>query len=84
MQKQKIWFLNYKNRKDSTMALVYNLVTQQDAASNIQIASSMKRDSTSMNAIAAVTMAFLPGTFIAVSFARISIYHELLLTRYRW
>ncbi|KAL4925927.1 uncharacterized protein BDV17DRAFT_166433 [Aspergillus undulatus] len=65
MQKQKIWFLNYKNRKDSTMALVYNLVTQQDAASNIQIASSMKRDSTSMNAIAAMTMAFLPGTFIA-------------------
>ncbi|KAL3473601.1 hypothetical protein BJX99DRAFT_261135 [Aspergillus californicus] len=65
MQKQKIWFLNYKNRKDSTMALVYNLVTQQDAASNIQIAASMKRDSTSMNAIAAMTMTFLPGTFIA-------------------
>ncbi|KAL4962610.1 uncharacterized protein BDV14DRAFT_99243 [Aspergillus stella-maris] len=65
MQKQKIWFLNYKNRKDSTMALVYNLVTQQDAASNIEIATSMKRDSTSMNAIAAMTMAFLPGTFIA-------------------
>lgn len=84
MQKQKIWFLNYKNRKDSTMALVYNLVTQQDAASNIQIASSMKRDSTSMNAIAAVTMAFLPGTFIAVSIPRISLYHEPLLTRYRW
>ncbi|KAL2834491.1 hypothetical protein BDW59DRAFT_156421 [Aspergillus cavernicola] len=65
MQKQKIWFLNYKNRKDSTMALVYNLVTQQDAASNIQIAASMKRDSTSMNAIAAMTMTFLPETFIA-------------------
>ncbi|GFF31040.1 hypothetical protein IFM58399_02756 [Aspergillus lentulus] len=65
MQKQKIWFLNYKNRKDSTMALVYNLVTQQDAASNIQLAASMKRDSTSMNAIAALTMVFLPGTFIA-------------------
>ncbi|KAL4916935.1 hypothetical protein BDW62DRAFT_211604 [Aspergillus aurantiobrunneus] len=65
MQKQKIWFLNYKNRKDSTMGLVYNLVTQQDAASNIQIAASMKRDSTSMNAIAAMTMVFLPGTFIA-------------------
>ncbi|KAK5052543.1 hypothetical protein LTR84_002408 [Exophiala bonariae] len=35
MRKQKIWFLNYKNRKDSTMSLVYNLVTQQDAANNI-------------------------------------------------
>ncbi|RHZ43094.1 uncharacterized protein CDV56_100823 [Aspergillus thermomutatus] len=61
MQKQKIWFLNYKNRKDSTMALVYSLVTQQ----NIQLAASMKQDSTSMNAIAALTMVFLPGTFIA-------------------
>lgn len=63
MEKQKIWFLNYKQRKDSTMSLVYNLVTQQDAANNIQIAHSMKQDSTSMNAIAALTMAFLPGTF---------------------
>lgn len=65
MQKQKIWFLNYKQRKDSTMSLVYNLVTQQDAANNIQIAHSMKQDSTSMNAIAALTMVFLPGTFTA-------------------
>ncbi|KAJ5174370.1 uncharacterized protein N7482_000247, partial [Penicillium canariense] len=63
MKKQKIWFLNYKQRKDSTMSLVYNLVTQQDAANNIQIAHSMKQDSTSMNAIAALTMVFLPGTF---------------------
>ncbi|KAJ5677282.1 uncharacterized protein N7477_002915 [Penicillium maclennaniae] len=63
MEKQKIWFLNYKQRKDSTMSLVYNLVTQQDAANNIQIAHSMKQDSTSMNAIATLTMVFLPGTF---------------------
>jgi len=49
------------------MSLVYNLVTQQDAANNIQIAADMKRDSTSMNAIAALTMVFLPGTFTAVS-----------------
>jgi hypothetical protein len=66
LEKQKIWFLNYKNRKDSTMSLVYNLVTQQDAASNIELAISTKRDSTSMNAIAALTMTFLPGTFTAV------------------
>ncbi|OCK75511.1 hypothetical protein K432DRAFT_308343 [Lepidopterella palustris CBS 459.81] len=65
MEKQKIWFLNYKNRKDSVMNLVYNLVTQQDAANNIILASSMKEDSTSMNAIAALTMVFLPGTFTA-------------------
>ncbi|KAI9804580.1 MAG: hypothetical protein M1833_006653 [Piccolia ochrophora] len=47
------------------MSLVYNLVTQQDAANNIQIAIGMKHDSTSMNSIAALTMAFLPGTFTA-------------------
>ncbi|KAJ6138375.1 hypothetical protein N7471_004861 [Penicillium samsonianum] len=63
MEKQRIWFVNYKQRKDSAMSLVYNLVTQQDAINNIQIAHSMKQDSTSMNAIAALTMIFLPGTF---------------------
>jgi hypothetical protein len=67
MKKQKIWFLNYKQRKDSTMTLVYNLVTQQDASNNIELAADMKRDSTSMNAIAGLTMAFLAGTFTAVS-----------------
>ncbi|KAI9751612.1 MAG: hypothetical protein M1815_001028 [Lichina confinis] len=66
MEKQKIWFLNCKNRKDSTMSLVYNLMTQQDAASNIQLASSMKQDSPIMNAIAALTMVFLPGTLTAI------------------
>ncbi|KAE8351968.1 hypothetical protein BDV28DRAFT_9705 [Aspergillus coremiiformis] len=66
MEKQQRWFENYKERKNSTMNLVYNLVTQQDAANNIGLAASMKRDSTSMNAIAALTMVFLPATFVAV------------------
>lgn len=65
MEKQKKLFLNFKNRKDGTMNLVYNLVTQQDAATNMQLAASMKKDSTSMNGIAALTMTFLPGTFTA-------------------
>lgn len=65
MEKQKTWFLNYKQRKDSISSLVYSLVTQQDAANNIQIARSMKEDSTSMTSIAVLTMAFLPGTFVA-------------------
>lgn len=43
MEKQKLWFLNYKNRKDSTMSLVYNLVTQQDAANNIQLSVRMEK-----------------------------------------
>lgn len=67
MEKQKMLFLNYKSRKDGTMSLVYNLVTQSDAANNIGLAQSMKRDSTSMGAIAALTMVFLPGTFTSVS-----------------
>lgn len=67
LEKQKLWFLNYKNRKDGMMSLVFNLVTQQDAANSIEIAADTKRDSTSMNAIAALTMVFLPGTFTAVS-----------------
>ena len=66
MQKQQMWFMNYKGRKDSTMSLVYNLVTQQDAANNMEISVAMKKDSASMNAIAALTMAFLPGTFTSV------------------
>ena len=76
MEKQKMWFSNYKSRKDSIMNLVYNLVLQQDAASNFELAADTKRDSTSMNAIAALTMAFLPGTFTAVS----SIYLRSLVT----
>ena len=67
MEKQKMLFLNYKSRKDGTMSLVYNLVTQGDAANNIELAQSMKHDSTSMNAIAGLTMLFLPGTFTSVS-----------------
>ncbi|TQV94442.1 hypothetical protein IF1G_06453 [Cordyceps javanica] len=67
MEKQKLLFLNYKSRKDGTMSLVYNLVTQSDAANNIQLSRSMKRDSASMSAIAALTMVFLPGTFTSTS-----------------
>ncbi|GAB0136915.1 hypothetical protein EsDP_00005200 [Epichloe bromicola] len=63
MEKQKMLFLNYKGRKDGTMSLVYNLVTQSDAANNIALGKSMKRDSTSMSTIATLTMLFLPGTF---------------------
>lgn len=66
-EKQRMWFLSYQNRKNNTMGLVYNLVTQQDAANNIGIAVEMRKDSSSMNAIAALTMVFLPGTFTAVS-----------------
>lgn len=41
------------------MSVVFNLVIQQDTANSIDT----KRNSTSMNAIAALTMVFLPGAF---------------------
>ena len=69
MEKQRRWFWNYKARKDGTMNLVYNLVTQQDALDNLNLATEMKKDSTSMKSIAAVTMVFLPGTFTASVFS---------------
>lgn len=65
MEKQKMWFFSYKDRNDTTMSLVYNLVTQQDAANNTGIATEMRKDSGSMNAIVGLTMLFLPGTFRA-------------------
>ena len=67
MRKQKMWLLNYRDRKDIAMSLVFNLVTQQDAANNIEIAKDMRKDSSSMNGIALLTMIFLPGTFTSVS-----------------
>lgn len=67
MDKQKMWMQNYRDRKDIAMSLVFNLVTQQDAANNIQISRAMKKDSSSMNGIALLTMVFLPGTFTSVS-----------------
>ncbi|KAF2715238.1 hypothetical protein K504DRAFT_457409 [Pleomassaria siparia CBS 279.74] len=69
MEKQRRWFKSYKARKDSTMNLVYNLVTQQDALNNLGLAAEMKKDSTSMISIAIVTMVFLPGTFTASVFS---------------
>lgn len=67
MDKQKMWLHNYRDRKDIAMSLVFNLVTQQDAANNFSITKAMKRDSSSMNGIALLTMVFLPGTFTSVS-----------------
>lgn len=63
-------------QKDSEMLLqtIFTLISQQDQELSIQIARDSRtlaeqttRDSTSMKAIAAVTMFFLTGTFVAVS-----------------
>lgn len=78
MEKQNMWFLNYKGRKDATMNLLFHITTQQDALNNIELASDMKKDSTSMNAIAGLTMVFLPGTFTAVCYLVLLLYCRTL------
>lgn len=75
MEKQHMWFANYKGRKENVMNLVFHFNTQTDALNNIELAADMKKDSTSMNAIAGLTMVFLPGTFTAVSIVLILIRH---------
>jgi hypothetical protein len=60
LESQLRWLHSYKARKDTSMTLVYNLVTQQDSSILIQ-------DSSSMKGIAMLTMVFLPGTFTSVS-----------------
>lgn len=66
MEKQHMWFLNYRGRKDVVMNMIFHFNTQEDALNSIELAADMKKDSTSMTSIALLTMMFLPGTFIAV------------------
>lgn len=48
---------------------VFNLVTQQDATTSTAIAEEAKADGAAMKTIAAMTMVFLPGTFLASVFS---------------
>ena len=57
-----------KSRKDTTMNLVYNIVSQKEAESSLAIARDSKKDSSSMKAIAALTMVFLPATAVTSFF----------------
>jgi hypothetical protein len=72
---QRRWLLSYKSRKDIAMNLVFNLVTQQDAASAQATALSAQADASSMKAIAALTMLFLPATFVATLFGMGALLH---------
>ncbi|KAI9735160.1 MAG: hypothetical protein M1834_001748 [Cirrosporium novae-zelandiae] len=69
IQSQKRWLLNYKARKDIAMNLVFNLVTQQYSVANTLTAKEAKADSSSMKAMAILTMVFPPGTSIASVFS---------------
>ncbi|KAI4109334.1 MAG: hypothetical protein LQ339_001834 [Xanthoria mediterranea] len=62
-----------RNRVRIQLSVVANLISQNDSRTNIAIANASRRigfetrrDSDAMKTIAALTMVFLPGTFVAV------------------
>ncbi|RYP22955.1 hypothetical protein DL765_001413 [Monosporascus sp. GIB2] len=66
------WILNYKERTNIRINLFFHIASQREFRTNTQIATSTakvaeqtQRDSASMITIAAVTMIFLPGTFVS-------------------
>ena len=69
---QKRWVSNYNTRTQIRINLYFNLASQGDNRTNIEIANTSKqiasatlRDSSSMITIATMTMLFLPGTFVS-------------------
>ncbi|KAL2040003.1 hypothetical protein N7G274_007406 [Stereocaulon virgatum] len=74
----KRWVENYNERTRLMMNLFFSIASQVDNRTNLQIAEltskiswEAKRDSSSMITIAAVTMVFLPGTFISAIFSMV-------------
>lgn len=67
--------LNLRQRTDNFITLLYNLITGHDSTVNLQIATQSARiardarkDSMSMKIIAAVTLIYLPATFVCSLF----------------
>ncbi|KXT09169.1 hypothetical protein AC579_7288 [Pseudocercospora musae] len=75
---QKRWLQSYKVRKDTAMNLVYNLVMQQNSTTSTTIALETRADGASMKVIAALTMLFLPGTFLS------SVFGMSMLNNAKW
>ncbi|KAL8666387.1 MAG: hypothetical protein Q9202_001410 [Teloschistes flavicans] len=72
----KRWVEHYNERARLMINLFFNIGTQVDSRTNLEIANltskiavDAHRDSSSMITIAAVTMIFLPGTFISAVFS---------------
>ncbi|KUJ06555.1 uncharacterized protein LY89DRAFT_632689 [Mollisia scopiformis] len=70
------WVGSFRDRINIRINLAFHLSTQADNDINLQISSATKaiaheaqRDSSSMITIAAVTMFFLPGTFVSAIFS---------------
>lgn len=68
------WIANYNARTKIRIDLFFNLANQSDNHTNLKIAEISKsiaeetrKDSSSMITIAAVTIIFLPATFVSVS-----------------
>jgi hypothetical protein len=68
IEARKRWLLGAKSRKDTAMNLVYNIVGQKEAETNMGIAQDTRKDSHSMKAIAALTMVFLPASAVSSFF----------------
>ncbi|PVI04460.1 hypothetical protein DM02DRAFT_177767 [Periconia macrospinosa] len=58
-----------EKRLQNEISLVYNMIAQRDSKTMTLISESAKLDSSDMRAIALVTMAFLPPTFISAVFS---------------
>lgn len=67
-ESRKRWLRGARQRKETAMNLVYNLVAQQDIETNMEIARDTRRDSSSMKAIAILTMIFLPASSVSSFF----------------
>lgn len=68
IEARKRWLLSAKSRKETAMSLVYNLVSQKEAETNMGIAQDTRNDSSSMKVIAALTMVFLPASAVSSFF----------------
>ncbi|KIJ36198.1 hypothetical protein M422DRAFT_782343 [Sphaerobolus stellatus SS14] len=74
----KRWAENYNERTKIQINLFFNLSTQADNRTNLEIARltgdiavDTQKDSSSMITMAAVTMFFLPGTFVSALFSMV-------------
>lgn len=62
-------FVYARERARNQMAAVTQIMTRDDTLASIEIARAASRDGASMKVVAIMTMAFLPGTFLAALFA---------------
>ncbi|KAH7141512.1 hypothetical protein B0J13DRAFT_556947 [Dactylonectria estremocensis] len=59
----------FSKRAEAQMQAALSLIAQRDSALNFKLAEAAIRDSSDMRAIAWVTLAFLPATFVATFFS---------------